>query len=174
MTAPSTPGAATAQEADAAPVLTITVLGIPAPQGSKKGYVRGGRAVLVESSKKVAPWREAVKWATRRAMPMPDMVLAHNANVAMFDGPVEVIVTFRLPRPKYHFGTGRNAHLLKAAAPPYPAGVPDVDKTLRSTLDGLGESGLWRDDAQVVHADAWKVYADHEPPGATIVVRNAA
>ncbi len=44
--------------------LTITVYGTPGPQGSKRFMgVKGGKGVLVESSKKVKPWREAVKWA---------------------------------------------------------------------------------------------------------------
>ena len=43
-----------------APVITIRVYGTPAPQGSKRHV---GRGVMVESSKKVKPWREAVKQA---------------------------------------------------------------------------------------------------------------
>jgi crossover junction endodeoxyribonuclease RusA len=43
-------------------MLTFTVRGTPAPQGSKsfKG-IHGGHAVLAESSKKVKPWRMDVK-----------------------------------------------------------------------------------------------------------------
>lgn len=43
---------------------TFHVAGIPAPQGGKSGYIRGGHVVLVESSKKVKPWRAAVAQAT--------------------------------------------------------------------------------------------------------------
>ena len=38
----------------------IPVLGLPAAQGSKKHV---GRGILVESSKKVAPWRQDVRYA---------------------------------------------------------------------------------------------------------------
>lgn len=43
-------------------ILTIVVHGQPAPQGSKRAFVNKhtGRAALVESSKKVQPWRQAV------------------------------------------------------------------------------------------------------------------
>ncbi|WP_312681328.1 hypothetical protein [Stenotrophomonas chelatiphaga] len=45
--------------------IRIVVYGSPAPQGSKsfKGLAKSGRAILVESSKKVCPWRQDVKLA---------------------------------------------------------------------------------------------------------------
>ena len=47
-------------------MITITVYGMPGPQGSKRFVgTRGGRGVMVESSAKVKPWREAVKHAAR-------------------------------------------------------------------------------------------------------------
>ena len=42
----------------------FTVLGVPAPQGSKRHV---GRGVLVESSNALGPWRDAVAWAARDA-----------------------------------------------------------------------------------------------------------
>ena len=42
---------------------TFHVAGFPAPQGSKNAYRRGNKVVLVESSKKVKPWRAAVAQA---------------------------------------------------------------------------------------------------------------
>ena len=92
-------------------------------------------------------------------------------NLREFSIPRSFPSTFRLPRPKGHYGTGRNAGLLKPSAPWYPAGRPDLDKLLRSTLDALGEAGIWGDDAQVVTIAASKHYtSDYEPPGATIRV----
>jgi Holliday junction resolvase RusA-like endonuclease len=85
--------------------------------------------------------------------------------------PLSVAVRFRLPRPAGHYRTGANAHLLRETAPAWPSGRPDVDKLLRSTLDALGEAGLWRDDCQVVQAVAVKVWCDRlEPAGANIEV----
>ena len=51
---------------------------------------------------------------------------------------------------------------------------PDIDKLQRSTLDALGEAGVWRDDSQVVDIRAWKSYADNETPGAVITVASMA
>lgn len=146
------------------PPQVILVYGTPAPQGSKRHV---GRGILVESSKKVAPWREAVKaacWQVEHvaiAFPRPTAVL--------------VSVTFYLDRPKGHYGSGKNADVVKDSAPARPAGTPDVDKLLRSTLDGLTEAGLWTDDAQVVTVAAAKMYvcSDFTRPGARIVVQAA-
>jgi len=162
--------------------IEIIVLGTPAPQGSKHGYAvkrRGeytGKVAQVESSAKVKPWRMAVKYAAMDAMRDSDTrktVGAVDSYTAM-TGAVVLEVTFRLPRPRGHFGTGRNVALLKPGAPWRPAGRPDLDKLLRSTFDALGEAGVWRDDAQVVRVTGAKFYAtDYEPIGATIRVTSS-
>lgn len=139
--------------------LVARVHGIPAPQGSKR-HVGGGR--MIESSKKVGPWREAVKAA---------VLTATGRRPTTVDGPVRVGITFILPRPKGHYGTGRNAGRVRTSAPAEPTTKPDLDKLLRSTLDALTDVGAIRDDAQVVRIEAAKVYSwPEEPPGATIHV----
>ncbi len=132
--------------------VTITVRGVPAPQGSKR-HVGNGR--MVEMSKAVGPWREAVRAETQHAV-YEDRI----ADFPCFTGPVEVLLTFWLARPKGHYRTGRNAHLLRDGAPAYPAGKPDVDKLARAVLDGLTEGGAWKDDSQVVALHAVKLYAN--------------
>lgn len=102
--------------------MTITIYGMPAPQGSKRHV---GNGVMIESSKKVKPWREAVVWAAREA----------GERVA---GPARIWVTFTLPRP--------------ASAPKrrtVPDRKPDLDKLLRSTLDALVTAGAIEDDARI-------------------------
>lgn len=70
---------------------------------------------------------------------------------------VQVKVKFVFTRPKSHFGTGRNAHVLKGTAPEYVSRTPDVDKLARAILDGM--TGIvFRDDAQVAHLNVWKEY----------------
>lgn len=126
--------------------MRIEVRGIPAPQGSKR-HVGGGR--MIEMSKAVGPWREAVRAETQR-------VLDGEAPLA---GPVLVSVRFWLPRPRSHYRTGRNAHLLRDSAPRRPSGTPDVDKLARAVLDGLTAGGAFADDGQVVRLFASKHYA---------------
>ncbi len=129
--------------------MDITVRGIPAPQGSKR-HVGGGR--MIESSRAVGPWREAVRAETQRVAG------------AVIEGPVAVSIIFRLPRPRHHYGTGRNAGILRDSAPAYPSGKPDLDKLERAVLDGITTGGAWRDDAQVIHLSTWKVYASRGFP----------
>ncbi|MFM8155421.1 MAG: RusA family crossover junction endodeoxyribonuclease [Actinomycetes bacterium] len=115
------------------PGIVMDVLGLPAPQGSKR-HVGGGR--MVESSRKVGPWREAIV----------SQALRDGVAGRLLDGPLSFSAVFRMPRPNSHFG----ARGLKPSAPAHPTGTPDVDKLARSTLDGLSQAGVWVDDARVV------------------------
>lgn len=148
--------------------MRITVYGTPAPQGSKRHV---GNGVMIESSKKVKPWRQDVKHAALDALIDQRCVSARPWGP---DHPLQVEITFYLPRPRSHYGTGRNAATLKPSAPTRPAVKPDIDKLTRSTLDALGEAGLWTDDSRVAVLLAEKQYADHRAPGAVIDVTTAA
>ena len=118
--------------------MRIVVRGIPAAQGSKR-HVGNGR--MVESSRAVGPWREAVRAETQRAM----------TDCPPLDGPALVYVGFVLPRPK---------SLPKRVR--HPSRRPDLDKLIRAVLDGLTEGGAWYDDGQVTKLSAQKQYADAE------------
>lgn len=145
--------------------MKFRVAGTPAPQGSKR-HVGGGR--MVEMSKAVGPWREAVRAEAQRLQRPEEGI----EDIGTFlPGALSVTVVFVLKRPASHYRTGRNAHLLRDAAPPFPAGRPDVDKLARAVLDGLVTGGVMADDGQVVSLSAAKVYArDGEAPGAIIEV----
>jgi len=110
--------------------------GEPAPQGSKNGFIKNGRVVLVESSKKVKPWRAAVARETAQFM----------RNRGMITDPVEITLLFHLPRPK-------------SVTRLFPSVKPDLDKLIRSTFDGLTTGGLYTDDALVIAVTATKTYA---------------
>jgi Holliday junction resolvase RusA-like endonuclease len=148
------------------PVLEIHIVGVPAPQGSKSAFTNKytGKAQMKESSAKtLAPWRQDVKTAAIDAIAASGyMPPSETVGVSMH-------VTFLLARPKGHFRTGRNAHLLRDGAPLRPTTRPDVDKLLRSTLDALKVAGVYRDDSHVVTVTGRKVYA-REHTGAIIHV----
>src|SRR5206468_58994 len=75
---------------------------------------------------------------------------AHSAELRFPTGPVDVGLYFYFPRPKSHYRTGRNSHLLKDPATEYKPSKPDLDKLVRAALDAITQSGrIWRDDAQV-------------------------
>ncbi len=144
-------------------MIRIRVNGTPAPQGSKR-HVGNGR--MVEVSKAVGPWREAVRSEAQTT-------LAIRANGERpLSGAVFVSLVFTLARPKGHYGSGRNAGQVKDSAPAYPAGRPDVDKLCRAVLDGLTAGGAFSDDAQVVDLHACKIWAAAGGvPGVDITIR---
>lgn len=145
--------------------VVVVVYGNPAPQGSKKfvGVTKQGRGLMVESSKKVKPWRMDVKAAAEE-------VRARLPSMATFDGPLLVSMVFTLPKP--------------ASAPKrrrtWPDRKPDVSKLARSTEDALTDAGFWADDARVVeYSRLAKVFPGEDPealdsPGVRIVVRQLA
>lgn len=137
--------------------ISIDVVGEPAPQGSKR-HVGGG--VLIESSAKVKPWRQAVAWACKEA--------AQLWNWKQTDEPVLLAITFTLPRPRGHYN--KKGKLLPSA-PAYPHRKPDLDKLLRATFDGITDSNcIYTDDARVVGVKSTKFYAvPNEELGAKIV-----
>jgi crossover junction endodeoxyribonuclease RusA len=153
--------------------LVITAYGTPAPQGSKRAFLHRstGRATMVESSRRVAPWREAVKQAALDAMRLHDRIT----------GPVEVRLTCYFDRPRGHYRTGRNAELLRDGAPLYPAtrASGDADKIARACLDAIVDGGVVLDDSLVVDLVVAKRWAgEHDDaldiPGARIEVRPVA
>lgn len=141
------------------PPLEIVVYGRPAPQGSKKhvGDTKEGRAILVESSRHVGPWRELVHAAA----------VAARMGSAPLDGPLVARMVFTLRKPK-SAPKGRRI---------YPDRYPDLSKLIRSTEDALSNAGVWADDARVVgYTRQWKCYPGEDPealeaPGARIRVQ---
>lgn len=127
---------------------SVFVPGAPAPQGSKafKG-IRGGKAILIESSKAVGPWRERIA------------LTAHSHAAGLLPPPVSVGLEFVMPRPK------------SAPKRSTPAAIkrPDIDKLARAVLDAL--TGVWlEDDSHVVCLRATKRIAlPGELPGVAIV-----
>jgi crossover junction endodeoxyribonuclease RusA len=146
----------------AADPLTIHAVGLPAPQGSKRGFVVNGRVAMVESSKKVKPWRQDVTAAAQAA--------ATAAGWETPAGPLRVDIVFYLPRPRYHYRTGAHAGELKPNAPVFVDKKPDKDKLERATCDALTSSGVIRDDAQIAAGLVEKRYAD-AATGAHITIR---
>lgn len=126
--------------------------GSPAPQGSKR-HVGGGR--MIESSKKVKPWREAVKWAAVEA----------RRGASPLEGALSVLLVFTLPKPQSAPKTRKT----------WPSKKPDIDKLIRSTFDALTDAGIWIDDAQVVSLLARKVFPLEgedalDAPGVKVIV----
>ncbi|ALF01437.1 RusA-like Holliday junction resolvase [Mycobacterium phage Enkosi] len=140
--------------------LRLFVPGKPAPQGSKdfKGFAKPregekrGKAILVESSAAVGPWRERI------ALAAADAMLAAGLPVLDKKFPVTASLSFVMPRPS---GTP------KSYTPP-AVKRPDLDKLARAVLDGLTDV-CWLDDSQVDDMHCRKVLAQiAQQPGVHI------
>lgn len=129
----------------------LTVYGTPAPAGSKKVVPLGSRYGVVDASKRSAPWKKEIRQAAGREA---------NGKPVM-DGPLAIRIRFFVRRPQGHFGTGRNAGVVKGSAPAFPTVKPDVLKLARAVEDAL--SGIaYRDDAQIVTEVLEKRYGTPE------------
>jgi len=139
---------------------SFTVFGFePRPQGSKK-YVGTRRTaagnnipLIIEASPGLPVWRKAVADAVKQAM-------IDSGDSSKFDGAVKLEAVFYLTRKPS----------VKRA---YPTVPPDLDKVLRSLMDGItakGE-GVWADDSQVVRLEVSKKYATGEP-GVAVTISN--
>lgn len=122
-------------------MLDFFVEGAPVPQGSKTGYVRGGRAVLVDANRRLKPWRAQVRATAEAAM--------QRAGWETLDEPCRAYLGFTMPRPKRPRWRA-------------PAVKPDLDKLTRAVFDALTDAGVWRDDSRVVCMEVTKKYEDED------------
>lgn len=132
-------------------MISFTVEGIPQPRGSKTAMNNRatGRAMLVDSNAKSGPWMDAI--AHRAALAMDGRPL--------LDGPLEVVAEFVFPRPKCHYKTGKQSHVLRDDAPLYHAKKPDADKLERGLGDGM-TGVVFKDDAQIASWRVAKMYGN--------------
>ena len=137
-------------------MIEFTVYGAPVPQGSKRVF-RGN--IVDMAPQRLRSYRQDIHVTALQAM---------NGREPHVE-PVGVTVTFSIPRPKNHYGTGRNAEVKKDSAPSAPAKPPDIDKLGRAVLDGM-TGAVFRDDAQVVSLHLMKVWADHSDAATEVSV----
>jgi Holliday junction resolvase RusA-like endonuclease len=139
------------------------VPGIPVPKGSAKGFVikskKTGkhRAIIVQDNReKQKPWASMITLCAKEHIQQ------------VHKGPIRLSLDFALPRLKSHYGTGKNAAIIKASAPTWHISKPDLDKLVRCVKDAL-TGVVWLDDSQVcVLGHVRKIYA--EQPGVRIQV----
>jgi len=129
----------------------FTVLGHAQPKGSARGFVPKGwtRPIITSDNPRTKEWEQRIATEAQ-----------HVGGDLLFTGPVLLVASFYLPRPK----TGKAKHHMTR---------PDADKLARCVLDAL--SGvLYHDDGQVVQLHVRKQYAGiAAAPCARIVVEDA-
>jgi Holliday junction resolvase RusA-like endonuclease len=91
-----------------------------------------------------------------------------NHGIDLINTPVSIEMEFLFARPKSHYGTGRNANVLKRTAPEYHIKKPDVDNLIKFYLDCMNAIIL-KDDSIVYAVSGIKKYAN--VPGTVINIK---
>lgn len=140
--------------------VAFTVQGKPATAGSKRGFInrKSGKVMMVDTCKRGPNWRNDVR-------------AAFNAtHEAMMEGPLALVVTFYLDRPKAHWH--KDGSVREKFANARPITKPDSTKLVRAIEDAL--NGIaWKDDAQIVDQKVLKHYVrtPQSPAGAYVTIR---
>ena len=146
--------------------IEIEVVGQPIPQGSLTSAGRRGRTfgggynyggLRYTNDALLKEWRSRVIVALADAAPDD-----WNQNA-----PLYVSAHFRFVRPKSHFGVKG----LRPSAPQHKATKPDLDKLTRGIGDSIEQSGIARNDSQIVRWTVSKMWTDdQQPPGVRLIV----
>lgn len=140
--------------------LAVRVVGRPAPQGS---HEEGAHGHLLHSSKYLQAWRAAVDRQTRETYVRLGLT---RADMPLIPNPLPVWLSI------LHVVLDEQC---RAVGTDEPTGVPDVDKLLRATIDGLGAARVFANDSQVKDVRTGKRrVVGHEPAGAEIIINNEA
>jgi len=118
---------------EATPHHSFFVHGVPEQQGSSRAFVVNGRAHITTTNKNLHTWRRLVA----------DVAQEH---AELHTQGIKLRLTFVMPKPK--------------SAPKKVITMtkrPDLDKLIRSVLDAL-TGVFYKDDSQVCHVDAMKLY----------------
>lgn len=143
--------------------IAFTVEGLPQTAGSKRAFAlkrRDGSLVkrpngspvinVTDDNPKSHGWKNDVAGAARAQV---------GRDFGLIDGPIVLSLCFYLPRPKSHFGSGRNSSILKPASPVQHLQKPDVLKLARAVEDAL-TGVVWRDDCLIVNEVIGKAWGE--------------
>lgn len=127
-------------------LITLTVLGEPSAQKRHRHVSRGGFTRSYDPS----------------ASDKGDFLsLVHkNAPEKPYDCPLHVDLKFYFTRPKGHFKTGKNSHLMKDNAPKWHTGRNDVDNLCKFVFDAMNKI-YWKDDGTISSCTITKEYCDN-------------
>ena len=134
--------------------IRFEVRGLPVPQGSARGFVVKGRAIITSDNVGLRGWRGLVADIAQRHAP-PEL----------WHGPVSVSLEFWLPQPRSRpttVGRGKKKRSVRI----WPDRKPDLDKLVRAVIDSL-TNVVFVDDSQVVRIYATK---DYGTPGVDVLV----
>lgn len=139
--------------------ISFFVPGKPATAGSKTGFYnkKAKHVIMAPANKRQKPWMSHVQ-----------SIALDNYKGKPITDPVSINLTFFWPRPKSHYRTGKNSHVLKDSAPKKCTTKPDLTKMLRAVEDAL-TGVIWKDDSQVVMFNCQKLYDSN--PGVAVFIQ---
>jgi len=138
-------------------IISVDVIGTPVSQGSLVGNGRYG--MRYQNDKELKLWRHSVICE----------LIAKKPDDWNVDAAFSVSCELRFMRPKAHYSAKKG--LLRPSAPKYKTTKIDLDKGQRAIGDAIEQSGLIRNDSQIIHWAASKRYCDTgESPGASITL----
>ena len=73
--------------------------------------------------------------------------------------PIRCILNFYCKRPKTHYKSGKNAHMLKDTSPKYNINNKDLDNMVKFVLDALNDK-LYTDDSLIFEISCSKLYSE--------------
>ena len=134
--------------------IEIPIRAVPG-SNTKRGFVnpKTGRVIIADKAKGKAAYTAALRMFAEQAV--------NDSKWTRIEGAVLLILEFFYLRPKGHFGTGRNAGIVKPSAPEFKTTKPDLANLLKPTEDAL-KGIVWRDDSQVVRTILNKDYGEKE------------
>lgn len=100
-----------------------------------------------------ARWARANVWASKIGAVVQRLIVGEPLDMFFR---VDEEWVFR--RPEGHYGTGRNANMLKPSAPYHSGGKPDRDNADKILLDTITRVKFWVDDARVCDGRIIKRY----------------
>ena len=127
------------------PLFDLTILGNPKAQQRHRHFRKGKFSGTYDPSKDHKANLLTIVQA--QAPPTP------------LTGSLSVELAFFFSRIKGHFGTGKNAGILKKSAPKWHIVRPDIDNCAKMIYDCLNHV-FWHDDSQICCAKIWKRYSD--------------
>ena len=105
---------------------------------------------MFDANPKAAHWKLVVA-----------QIAAEQFSEGLLDGPLVATFIVHRVRPKSHYRTGANSHLLAKDAPLMPISKPDVLKLARGIEDAL-TGVLWTDDARICEEHLFKTWGESE------------
>lgn len=87
-------------------------------------------------------------------------IVQDNAPNEPYNCPLRLIVDFYFTRPKSHYKSGKNSHVLKDNAPIYHTSKPDSTNVAKFVEDALNKV-YWRDDSLLCEVGVRKRYSEN-------------